>query len=85
MSSRHSVYIPHKVKFVNCKGTLIEPKENYGIWAHWDYLKSGWISSPVSKEDLSKWKKSLEEMNFPGFLFEKELLKALKWFKDKEI
>lgn len=83
MSSRHSVYIPHKMKFGSFSGTLRDPKENFSKWAYWNFVKSGWVSSPITTGELIEWKSELEKMNSPDFLYKKELDRALEWFKKK--
>lgn len=59
MSSKQSLETPHKCRFVNCKGKLNEPRENYGTWAYWHGIGpgivSGWHSKPMTEEPTSSF------------------------------
>ena len=48
MSSRQSVEVCHRAKFKTAsKGSLKEPRENYGEYAYWCVKqRNGWSSKP---------------------------------------
>lgn len=40
----------HKTRIENCKGSLLDKKENYKKWAYWcpNNWPNGWLSKPCN-------------------------------------
>ncbi len=55
MTANQKLNTCHKVRIENCKGELLEPRENYGKWAYWCGNKKvrGWSSISCNCKKMS--------------------------------